>query len=52
MADDGHIYRDLLRPVGGQIELKLESPLGRISVFAVRNGMERRREAKLTKESL
>jgi hypothetical protein len=38
--------------VGGQIELKLESPLGWISVFAVLNGIERRRLAKRKKESL
>jgi hypothetical protein len=42
----------LLRPAGGQIELKLEWPLGRISVFAVLNGIERRRLAKRKKESL
>ena len=42
----------LLQPVGGQIELKLESLLGRINVFAILNGMERRRRAKRKKESL
>ena len=42
----------LLQPVGGQIELKLESLLGRISGFAVLNNMERRRRAKRKKESL
>jgi hypothetical protein len=52
MADDGNICRDLLQPVGGQIELKLESLLGRISVFAVLNNVERRRRAKRKKESL
>ena len=42
----------LLQPVGGQIELKLASLLGRSSVFAVLNGMEHRRRAKRNKESL
>jgi hypothetical protein len=52
MADDGHICRDLVAAVGGQIELKRESLLGQISVFAVLKGMERRRRAKRKKESL
>jgi hypothetical protein len=52
MADDGHIHPDLVAARGGQIELKLESLLGRINVFAVLNGMERRRRAKRKKESL
>jgi hypothetical protein len=33
MADDGIFTAILLQPVGGQIELKLESLLGRISVM-------------------